>query len=143
MRDLMDLVWCEGKATVCDVSTPKYTRCLTRKMAGKDGDSDESIRNIMMKVGFERGGINHTVASAEDRLKPRDTIIFRCKCEFVGLGRSFADFIQADVIPAGPGSYPGCSAIAAIGGLVEYTAGKCQGSMRLQAVEEKGVEVTD
>ncbi|EAT81960.2 hypothetical protein SNOG_10566 [Parastagonospora nodorum SN15] len=90
----------------------------------------EYMTNVVMKINLKMGGITQSVTTVSDYLAKNRVMV-----------------LGADVVHAGPGAYPGTPSIAAIVGSVDFSAGKCLGSMRLQRIDttdrETIVEVED
>lgn len=83
----------------------------------------EYITNVVMKINFKMGGITQSVDSVEGYMRENRVML-----------------LGADVVHAGPGAFAGTPSIAAIVGSVDFSAGKCLGSMRLQTFNIKDRE---
>jgi eukaryotic translation initiation factor 2C len=118
-------------ANLKDLADRKYgihSLCLIGKLATmKKGDSafTEYMINVIMKINLKLGGINQSVPELKQYLETNRVMV-----------------LGADVVHAGPGSFPGTPSIAAMVGSVDYSAGKCLGSMRLQRVDRTDREVS-
>ncbi|KAI4623448.1 hypothetical protein J4E80_003258 [Alternaria sp. BMP 0032] len=80
----------------------------------------ECITNIMMKINLKLGGFTHSVEDVQSCLSQQDVMV-----------------LGADVVHAGPSAFDGCPSIASIVGSVDYSAGRCLGSARLQRIEKE------
>ncbi|KAF2822130.1 hypothetical protein CC86DRAFT_410514 [Ophiobolus disseminans] len=118
VRDMADRA--HGIHSLCLVE--KYN-LLTNKDARKSRLWPEYIINVVMKVRLKLDGTTQSVQTVHDYLQANRIMV-----------------LGADVVHAGPGAFHGTSSIASIVGSVDFSAGKCLGSMRLQKVHEKDRE---
>jgi eukaryotic translation initiation factor 2C len=116
LKDLTDRT--HGIHSLCLIDKPENSR---------KGDSAfrEYMINVIMKINLKLGGINQSVPELKQYLEKNRVMV-----------------LGANVVHAGPGSFPGTPSIAAMVGSVDFSAGKCLGSMRLQQVDRDDREVS-
>ncbi|CAI6332683.1 unnamed protein product [Periconia digitata] len=98
-----------------------HTICLTKVPK----NMEDYMSNVSMKFNLKFGGINHSAKLVPEILSNHTMVL------------------GADVVHAGPSSFPGTPSIAGIVGSVDNTGGKFLGSVRLQLVEKKDKEIID
>lgn len=122
---------CSSFKDVMDCHASMQSLCMTQAPTFKGagvGDIRQYMENVMMKANLKFGGGNHTVEFP----KQGNTKEHMLKGTLI---------LGADVTHPGSDSLVGCPSIAAVVGLVDSTATKFRGSMRLQRTCKKEVRL--
>jgi eukaryotic translation initiation factor 2C len=110
---------------VADRSHGVHSLCLVeQEKLLRNNRFSEYMDNVAMKVNWKMGGVTQSIPTVEGYLKSNRIMV-----------------LGADVVHAGPTAFPGTPSIAAIVGSVDFSVGKCLGSMRLQPVDKDDREV--